>query len=134
MSPLLAAYMAMFYFGSVATGYRPLDLEKMREGKFAWVIEEMLATQGEQFPYMIASKHLSHIWGRPTESDERPAGEVGFGEIPGTIVEANGEVYVVCGKGTWLRLEAVHLEGRKRVAAAEFARDARFTQHERFGA
>ena len=133
MSPLLAAYMAMFYFGSVATGYRPLDLEKMREGKFAWVIEEMLATQGEQFPYMIASKHLCHIWGRPAESDERPVGEPGIGRVPGTIVEASGEVYVVCGEGTWLRLEALHLEGRKRVTAQEFARGARLTQHERFG-
>jgi len=78
--------------------------------------------------------HLCHIWGQPAESDERPAGEPGINPVPGTIVEANGEVYVVCGKGTWLRLEAVHLEGRKRVAAQEFARGARFTQHERFGA
>jgi len=43
-------------------------------------------------------------------------------------------VYVVCGKGTWLWLEAVHLEGRKRVTAPEFARGARLAQHERFGA
>jgi hypothetical protein len=57
VSPILAAYMAMFYFGSVAR-YRPLDLEKMREGKFAWVIEEMLATQGEQFLYLLASELL----------------------------------------------------------------------------
>jgi YaaC-like Protein len=57
VSPILAAYMAMFYFGSVAR-YRPLDLEKMREGKFAWVIEEMLATQGEQFLYLSASELL----------------------------------------------------------------------------
>src|SRR5437879_6536830 len=41
---------------------------------------------------------------------------------------------VVCGKGTWLRLEALHLEGRKRVTAQEFARGARFTQRERLGA
>jgi len=77
--------------------------------------------------------HLCHIWGRPAESDERSAGEPGIGPVPGAIVEANGEVYVVCGESTWLRLEAVHLEGRKRVTAQEFARGARLTQHERFG-
>jgi hypothetical protein len=49
--------MSMFYFGSVAR-YRPLDLEKMREGKFGWVIEEMLVTQPEQFLYLAASELL----------------------------------------------------------------------------
>lgn len=64
VQPIIAAYMAIFYFGSVAR-YRPLDFEKMRTGKFAWVIEEMLATQGEQFVYMIASELLNREVARP---------------------------------------------------------------------
>jgi hypothetical protein len=64
VQPLLAAYMAVFYFGSVAR-YRPLDLEKMRKGKFAWVIEEMLATQGEQFVYIAASELLEREVAKP---------------------------------------------------------------------
>jgi YaaC-like protein len=62
--PFVAAYMAMFYFGSVAR-YRPLDLEKMRNGKFAWVIEEMLATQSEQFVYFAASELLGREVAKP---------------------------------------------------------------------
>ena len=30
----------------------------MRGGKFGWVIEEMFATQGEQFLYLLASELL----------------------------------------------------------------------------
>jgi hypothetical protein len=51
---LLAAYMAMFYFGSVAR-YRPADYEKMLQSKYGWVIEEFLATQGHQFVYLMAN-------------------------------------------------------------------------------
>src|SRR5437899_12520718 len=36
--------------------------------------------------------HLCHIWARPAEPDARPAGEPGIGRVPGTIVEASGEV------------------------------------------
>jgi hypothetical protein len=57
VSPLIAVYTAMLYFGSVAR-YRPQDLEKMRQGKFAWVFEEMPATQAEQFLYLTASELL----------------------------------------------------------------------------
>lgn len=64
VSPIVAAYMAMFFLGSVAR-YRPLDLGKMREGKFGWVIEEMLATQPDQFLYLAASELLEREVMRP---------------------------------------------------------------------
>jgi len=54
---LLASYMAMFYFGSVAR-YRPADYEKMLKSKYGWVIEEFLATQGYQFVYLMANQVL----------------------------------------------------------------------------
>lgn len=68
--PLLAAYMAVFYFGFVAR-YRPLDLEKLRKGKFAWVIEELLATQGEQFAYLAASELLEREVIKPLAIQQR---------------------------------------------------------------
>jgi hypothetical protein len=54
---LLASYMAMFYFGSVAR-YRPAEYEKMLAGRFGWAIEEFLATQAHQFVYLAANALL----------------------------------------------------------------------------
>jgi methionyl-tRNA formyltransferase len=65
------------------------------------------------------------IWGRPSGN--------GFAGAPGEIRVAGGEVYVACGDGSALRLEFVQLEGRKRVAAREFANGARIVDGERFG-
>lgn len=62
--PIVAAYMSVFYFGSVAR-YRPSDFEKMRSGKYGWVIEEMLSTQGEQFVYQAVSELLGSEVSRP---------------------------------------------------------------------
>jgi methionyl-tRNA formyltransferase len=52
---------------------------------------------------------------------------------PGTIRTGSGEVDVTCGEDTALRLEFVQLEGRKRIAAREFANGARLQPGERFG-
>jgi methionyl-tRNA formyltransferase len=52
---------------------------------------------------------------------------------PGTIRTNGGEVDVSCGEATTLRLEFVQLEGRKRIAAREFANGARLLPGERFG-
>jgi methionyl-tRNA formyltransferase len=54
-------------------------------------------------------------------------------ETPGTIRTIGGEVDVACGEVTALRLEFVQLEGRKRIAAREFANGARLAPGERFG-
>jgi methionyl-tRNA formyltransferase len=40
---------------------------------------------------------------------------------------------VICGQGTRLQLEAVQLEGRKRISAREFVNGARLASGERFG-
>ncbi len=68
-----------------------------------------------------------HVWGRPESN------AAGGRVTPGEIVASTKEVYVVCGEGTWLRLESVQLEGRKRISAREFASGARFTPAESFG-
>ncbi|MGB6483713.1 MAG: methionyl-tRNA formyltransferase [Candidatus Acidiferrales bacterium] len=68
-----------------------------------------------------------HIWGRPSESDSAAAQAQ-----CGTIVQKGQTILVACGQSTWLQLESVRLEGRKRVTATEFANGARLTTNDRF--
>ncbi len=74
---------------------------------------------------------LCHIWGRPAPASSGPAREK---TALGTLLRHGDELYVACGEETALRLEALRLEGRKRLPAAEFARGARLKPGERFGA
>jgi methionyl-tRNA formyltransferase len=71
------------------------------------------------------------IWGKPAPAamtaHTSPQAEAG------TIRTSAGEADVACGEQTGLRLEFVRLEGRKRVAAREFANGARLQPGERFG-
>ena len=72
---------------------------------------------------------LCHIWGRPADTPT-----VSPNDQPGQLV-MNGRVTgVVCGERSCLRLEAVQLEGRKRITAGEFVNGARPAPGERFGA
>jgi methionyl-tRNA formyltransferase len=78
-----------------------------------------------------------NIWGAPLSAKDLEAAlKSAHGNDPrtnGTIVALGGEVVVCCGNGTWLQLEFVHLEGRKRVSPREFAQGAQLTSGERFG-
>jgi methionyl-tRNA formyltransferase len=74
---------------------------------------------------------LCHVWGRPAPASSGPAREK---TALGTLVRHSDELYVACGEETALRLEALRLEGRKRLPPAEFARGARLKPGERFGA
>ena len=67
------------------------------------------------------------IWGKPVPSAE--AREMG---ALGTLATEAGDLLVACGESTALRLEFVQLEGRKRLAAREFANGARLTHGEQF--
>ncbi len=69
---------------------------------------------------------LCHIWGGPAEA------AAGKTEAPGSLVVSEGELYVACSQGTRLRLEAVQLEGRKRISARDFANGAHLQPGERF--
>ncbi len=73
---------------------------------------------------------LCQVWGRPAAAPESTAA---VGQPPGTLVAEKGELYVACGDMTWLELEAVQLEGRKRVPAGDFAHGARLKPGEQFG-
>jgi methionyl-tRNA formyltransferase len=52
---------------------------------------------------------------------------------PGAITILAEGLHVICGKSTWLRLDAVQLQDRKRVSAREFANGARLGSSEQFG-
>jgi len=68
-----------------------------------------------------------HLWGRPETFDA--AGEH---FAPGELVMSSKDVHVVCSAGTWLRLESVQAEGRKKISAREFANGARIASGDRF--
>jgi methionyl-tRNA formyltransferase len=74
------------------------------------------------------------VWGVPMSKEEAvklPRDMVGA--TPGTLFVAEHEFYVACGDTTVLRLQAVKVEGRKKVEAADFANGARLKSGERFG-
>lgn len=67
------------------------------------------------------------IWGKPAQ-----LAEARKMDAPGVLATEAGELFVACGETSALRLEFVQLEGRKRVAAREFANGARLTPGEQF--
>jgi methionyl-tRNA formyltransferase len=67
-----------------------------------------------------------HLSGVPVSNEVADAN-------PGTILSGGGKLRVACGQGSLLELNAVKLEGRKQVSAAEFANGARLQTGECFG-
>ena len=75
---------------------------------------------------------LCHVWGSPTTGFTAPESSAAVGAPPGTLLAEKGTLYVACDDLTWLELEAVQLEGRKRVSGRDFANGARLTWGEQF--
>jgi methionyl-tRNA formyltransferase len=77
------------------------------------------------------------IWGRPFSMSSSAAGAkaapAGAARLPGEISVSGGIVAVACGGATALQLEFAQLEGRKRIAAREFANGERLKPGARFG-
>ncbi len=61
----------------------------------------------------------------------QPAG--GTSAEPGEICIENHRMFVACAQGTWLELTDVQLEGKKRMAAAEFLRGTQYAPGARLG-
>jgi methionyl-tRNA formyltransferase len=80
--------------------------------------------------YTTFRGQLCHLSGEPVSNTEREKPAAG---PPGTLAHASGAVLVACGDATLLRLTSVKLEGRKQMAASEFANGARLLNRERFG-
>lgn len=51
---LCSMFATMFYLGSI-TRYKPYDFDRIISGRHAWLVNEFLATQPEQFLYVLAS-------------------------------------------------------------------------------
>lgn len=79
--------------------------------------------------FTMFREQLCHLWGGPAAAP--PGAETAAAE--GLLVSSGHNLFVACGEGTWLRLEAVQLEGRKRIPARDFANGARLQPAERFG-
>jgi methionyl-tRNA formyltransferase len=73
---------------------------------------------------------LCQIWGRPSTS--AVASDATAAHEPGTLIVSDA-IEVICGQGTRLQLEAVQLEGRRRIRAREFVNGARLASGERLG-
>ena len=74
-----------------------------------------------------------HLWGEPVSKQGGKKDSGPTDSLPGTLLLQDGELYVACGDATTLRLQAVKVEGRKRVTAAEFVNGAQLREGERFG-
>ncbi len=70
---------------------------------------------------------VCHVWGRPGKHPTKP-----HSAECGAIVQDEKKLLVACSERTWLEIDFLRLEGRKRVAAAEFANGARLTSNDRF--
>jgi methionyl-tRNA formyltransferase len=68
------------------------------------------------------------VWGRPWKP-------LSAGGMPGILLPTQRDgLLVICGGSSMLRVEAIQLEGRKRVTDREFMNGARIVPEERFGA
>src|SRR6266853_839128 len=90
--------------------YAPLL--KKEEGRIEWtrtaqqIYDRMRGFTPWPGAYTTFRGQTCHLWGRPGR------GVAAEGRITaGEIVPSTKNVYVVCGEGTWLRLESVQLEG-----------------------
>ncbi|HVB36870.1 MAG TPA: methionyl-tRNA formyltransferase [Candidatus Acidoferrales bacterium] len=119
---------------ALATFAPPLEKQ---EGQIDWnlpaieISNRVRALQPWPGTYTQFRGCLCHVWGRSAERTERPESNAAPA-APGTIFENRGAILVACGTGTWLRVEHVQPEGRKRMTAREFANGARISSAERF--
>jgi methionyl-tRNA formyltransferase len=114
---------------SLATHARPL---KKEDGSVDWNLSAQAIYNRirglEPWPgaYTKFRGQICQLWGRPAEREKTP-------QTPGTISLSASEAFVACGDGTSLHLEAVRLEGRKRIAARDFVNGAHLKPGEKFG-
>ena len=107
---------------------------KKEEGKIDWpqpaqrIYNQIRGLEPWPGAFTTFRGQLCQIRGRPA-----PAPPEISGGAPGTIAVAGGELFVTCGEKTFLRMETLQLEGRKRVSAREFANGARLSPGDRFG-
>ncbi len=113
---------------------------KKEDGRIAWnlaarqIYNRIRGLAPWPGAYTTFRNKLCHVWGRPAPPGAKLSATHAADTPPGTLRSESNAVFVACGDGTWLELEAVRLEGRKRISAREFANGARLQPGERFAA
>lgn len=108
---------------------------KKEYGRIAWshtaqkIYNRIRGFQPWPGAYASFREQVCQVWGRPA-SRERAASLAPAPE--GTIVQSEHQVLAACGERSWLLVEEVQLEGRKRVTARDFVNGARLQPGERF--
>ena len=106
---------------------------KKEDGRIDWarpasqIYNRMRAFTPWPGTYSTFRGQTCHLWGRSEapRSEERQI-------VGGEILATGKEIRVACGAGTLLLLESIQIEGRKKIAAREFANGARLAAGERF--
>jgi methionyl-tRNA formyltransferase len=113
---------------------------KREDGRIDWsrsakqIYDRMRGFAAWPGAYTAFRGRTCHLWGEPAPvpmSEDKTQSKSGL--APGTLYPGKNELYVACGGTTTLRVLTVKLEGRKQVAAPEFANGARLKPGERFG-
>jgi methionyl-tRNA formyltransferase len=108
---------------------------KREDGKIDWawpaarIYNRMRGFAPWPGAYSALHGALCHLWGRPAVIPAMDGAEAG----PGEIRVVASELHVACGDSSWLRIEFVQREGRKRITAREFVSGARLVPGDRFG-
>jgi methionyl-tRNA formyltransferase len=108
---------------------------KKEDGRIDWsltageIYNRMRAFAVWPGAYTTLRAQTWQIWGRPAADSVAASSE-----LVGEIVPSSSAIYVVCGRGSILEIEAVQGEGRKRISARDFANGMHLTPGERFGA
>jgi methionyl-tRNA formyltransferase len=114
---------------SLATLARPL---KKEDGLIEWemsaraIYDRVRGLEPWPGAFTTFRGQNCNVWGRPAAGGEAR-------QSPGSIAESAAGILVGCGDGTALRIEAVRIEGRKRISARDFANGARLKAGEKFG-
>jgi methionyl-tRNA formyltransferase len=113
------------------TSYAPIL--KKEDGRIDWghtsqqIYNRMRAFTPWPGAYSSFRGQMCQLSGRPETRDDD-----GEHVTPGEIVSSIKKFHVVCGEATYLRLESVQVEGRRKISAREFANGARLAHGERF--
>ncbi len=114
---------------ALATHARPL---KKEDGRVDWntrpqeIYNRIRGLEPWPGAFTKFRGQLCQLWGRPAEHQQTP-------QAPGTILSSGSDALVECGNGTFLQIEAVQLEGRKRIPVRDFVNGARLKPGEKFG-
>jgi len=74
---------------------------------------------------------MCRVWARLVNRDT-PQQLLQAVAMPGFLQLEAGELFVACGEATWLSVETIQLEGKKRITAKEFANGVRIAPGDKF--